>query len=115
MSKKYWKTIIEPTCIECGWKIELDEGSNLEAIKVPSSDEMEFLYCNNLLKNSSVAVIPSLGHKWINETLSPATCDKDGLVSFTCQRCGMHMDRCIHATGNHDFGDGKLVDHSAIE
>lgn len=52
---------------------------------------------------------PRLGHQWLDEIITPATCIHHGVVSSVCQRCGMSMQTCIPRSDHHRFTEWRVV------
>ena len=88
---------VPATCTEPG----LTEGSHCEA-------------CRATIRAQET--ITAIGHKWNDgEVTKEPTCDKDGVMTYTCQRDSSHTKtETIPATGKHNYGrDGKCTECGA--
>ncbi|MBQ4503885.1 MAG: hypothetical protein II986_09480, partial [Alistipes sp.] len=74
-------TAKDPTCTEAG----------KEADKVCS-------LCGELIEAG--AAIDALGHNYTSEVTKPATCDADGVKTYTCGTCGHSYTEAISAKGH---------------
>ncbi|MCL2106591.1 MAG: hypothetical protein FWH26_06005 [Oscillospiraceae bacterium] len=59
--------------------------------------------CSRAQPHSESAVIPALGHDYTETVIQPG-CDKEGLRTFDCARCGHQYTQRIDPLGQHSFG-----------
>ena len=61
------------------------------------------VYCRTCNKVKNEDVIPKIGHKYSENIISEATCDKDGVVEYKCDVCGNSYNDTIEKTGKHNY------------
>ena len=69
------------------------------------------IYC---YKERDVEVTPPLGHDYIAEETTPATCEASGVMTYTCTRCGDSYRETIPATG-HVWDNGTVTREPGCE
>ena len=70
----------------------------------PRYDWMYCAWCGELY---SVITEPALGHDWVYQSSSAATCEDDGVTIYKCSRCGETYRRTTPALG-HDWDEGVV-------
>lgn len=88
-SETQWVEISAPTCTVDGEKAEVCADCSVYVL--------------------GTDVIPAIGHNYDNGVVTKkATCDEDGVVTFTCANCGDSYTETIPAT-NHKYDNGVDV------
>ena len=84
----------EPTCDEEGW------------VAHQICEECGKLYIDGVLVSEDEVMIPALGHDYDDGTVTKeAECEEDGIMTYTCARCGHKKTEPIPATG-HNYENG---------
>ena len=82
---------VAPTCTETG----LTEGKHCSV-------------CEKVLVEQEV--VPALDHAWDDgEVTTPATCTQEGVMTYTCERCGKTETRPIEAKGHTEAIDAAVA------
>ncbi len=108
------------TCANCDYKVKsavtdmVPHNYKLVDTKAANSTEdgyISYKCSGNKCDTEKVEVIPALGHSFEVESTTPATCEKEGEITYTCKNCtdGSHTyTEAIPATG-HNWVKGTPV------
>lgn len=107
-----WDTEVAPTCDEAGYKeVKCMHCDNVMRVEIEPTgheygqwtkldDEQHQRVCEN-----DAAHIEKADHQWNDgEITRAATCEQDGVKTFTCETCGATKTEAIPATG-HDWDE----------
>lgn len=130
LTHKYIDTVVPPTCTAQGYTTHVCErgcgssyidsyvdatGHNWEDVGDPIKEAtcldtgIQYQECSECDATQN-AVVPALGHDWQNkDIIKDATCDTDGLMGATCDRCGEVQSNIVIPALGHDWDDGTVT------
>ena len=131
LSHEYADTVVAPTCTQQGYTLHkcTREGCNnsytdtyveakgheWEDVGSPEKEAtctatgIQYQECKDC-DATQKAVVPALGHNWQNAVIiTEATCDTDGLMNASCDRCGEVRDSIRIPALGHLWDDGVVT------
>ena len=129
LTHNYVDTVVAPTCTDRGYTLHkcdrcgtsysdtyVDAAGHKWVDVGPATKEATCLDTGYQYQECSVcdesrtAVVPALGHNWTNENvIREATCDTDGLMAATCDRCGEVQAEIVIPALGHDWDEGTIT------
>ncbi len=131
LTHNYVDTVVPPTCTERGYTLHKCDrpgcsssytdtyvdaaGHDWEDVGEPTkaptctATGAQYQECS-LCDATRTATVPALGHDWKNQNIIvEATCDSDGLMGATCDRCSEQQSEIIIPAFGHDWDDGTVT------
>lgn len=131
LSHNYIETVVPPTCTERGYTIHACDRKGCNSsytdtyvnpvdhnwVDVGDAEKEATCTATGLQKQECTAchtirtaVTEELGHDWQNkQIISDATCDTDGLMNATCDRCGDVQNNIVIPALGHDWDEGTIT------
>lgn len=129
LTHNYVDTIVAPTCTDRGYTLHKcdrcgasyndtyvdPKGHNWEDVGAATKEAtctetgLQYQECSDCDANRT-ATVPELGHNWTNQNIiADATCDTDGLMAATCDRCDEVQSEIVIPALGHDWDEGTVT------